>query len=757
MRFPAGDSGRATALGLVAALALGLWIAVALPLALGRRTLYFRDVFTTHLPLKVFGAAALAQGRIPAFNPTWALGQPFRGNPNALAFYPGNVLYLALPFWSAFNLHYALHWLLAALGMWALARALGQGTAAALAAALTYAGSGWVMSGLSFYNLIAVSAWWPLVLWGAVRGGRRGIALGGAACGMALLGGEPVTAALGVVPLLLAAAAGGRGLRRALGIGAAIGVLGLLVALPQAVATARVLPFTLRGAYGALLAGGYPLPLHRLAELVVPFPRGVPWDFGPAGYSGAEPPYILSLSLGVVGLWLAVLGARRGRLWWVALAVAGLAGAWAAGLAGDALLALSGGLARYPEKLLFWTALAAPLLVGWGLEHAVAERRRWVGAAALAVGALVAAGAAVAAAPALAPWIAGQVRPEAHPGAPRGLVALWALSLVAAALTLALAALATRRGSAPVVVLAQLLALLPLAGLARTAPAAPFATPTPWARQLPPGAAVVSSTTATPFGNPRPAYLLTDTSYRAQVELSALDLDPAPGVLHGLTYPLAPDLDGMQSPLSSLLARNLPGIDWDERANWLRTLGVTAAVLHEDPHTPRLVPVAAAARAGTTSFLARVTEPAPAAWWPREVVTAGLPAEAFRLISRAADPVASVVASRPVAHRPGGRIERVITAPDRVEVELTSPGGGLLVLRRTFQPLYRATSDGRALATLPVNLSLLGVEVPAGRRRVVVSVSDRPEILAGAVGAVAFAGALAAGLLPARGRRRMAA
>jgi len=67
------------ALALVAVAALGLWLWVTVPLALGIRTLYFRDVFTTHVPWKAFGAAELRHGRIPAFNPTWALGQPFRG------------------------------------------------------------------------------------------------------------------------------------------------------------------------------------------------------------------------------------------------------------------------------------------------------------------------------------------------------------------------------------------------------------------------------------------------------------------------------------------------------------------------------------------------------------------------------------------------------------------------------------------------------------------------------------------------------
>ena len=83
------DSGSHRGLALVALAALALWLWASVPLALGTRTLYFRDVFTTHMPLKAFGATELHQGRIPAFNPTWGLGQAFRGNPNALPFYPG--------------------------------------------------------------------------------------------------------------------------------------------------------------------------------------------------------------------------------------------------------------------------------------------------------------------------------------------------------------------------------------------------------------------------------------------------------------------------------------------------------------------------------------------------------------------------------------------------------------------------------------------------------------------------------------------
>ena len=112
-----------------------IWLVFALPLLLGEKTLILRDVFTTHLPMKAYGAAALAHGRIPAFNPTWALGQPYAGNPNALPYYPGNLLYLLLPFWSAFNAHYVLHWLLAFVAFRWLARELDQSPVAATMAA----------------------------------------------------------------------------------------------------------------------------------------------------------------------------------------------------------------------------------------------------------------------------------------------------------------------------------------------------------------------------------------------------------------------------------------------------------------------------------------------------------------------------------------------------------------------------------------------------------------------------------------------
>ncbi|HET9211335.1 MAG TPA: hypothetical protein VFR03_13090 [Thermoanaerobaculia bacterium] len=721
---------------LVALAALALWLWAAVPLALGQRTLYFRDVFTTHLPVKAFGAAELRAGRIPAFNPSWGLGQPFRGNPNALPFYPGNLLYLILPFWSAFNLHYALHWLLAALGMAALARALGQGPAAALTAGITYAGSGWILTGLSFYNLLAVSAWWPLVLLGAARGGRRGVALGGIACGMALLAGEPVTAALGLVPLLLVALQR-HGFRRGVLAALGIGVTGLLIALPQLVATARILGFTSRGALGPTGSGSgrFHLALTRLLELVLPFPFGNPWDLGKAGYwpwdNQPGLPYILTLYFGIVALWLAILGARRARGWAV-VGATGLILAWAGAFGGDVLVSLSHGLVRYPEKLLFWPALAAALLAGWGLEAVLAAPRAWRGAAFGAGAALAAAVGIFLSGRHLAGWLAaGRVNPHYLPDASAALIGAWIGALVLAAAVLGLAALAARRRSAAGLAFSQLLALLPLAGLVMTARVADFP-PSPWLRFLKPGAEVVPGG---PSGPPVPPL------YRTLDQINAFDLGPAPGVLYGMRYPLADDLDGVYSPLSWSVLRHFTQLPAGGRSNWMRTLGAGAAVLGETPDTPNLQLLGVGERFGGTSRLFAVRDPAPAAWWPRSVAAAQSAGQAFQYVSRAADPVADVIAARPVVHHPGARVSIHEETPDRIAIDVWGDGG-LLVLRRAFQPLYKATAGGRPLPTLPVNLSLLGIEVPPGSHRVWVEVGYEPEALAEGIAIVAFLGAL---------------
>ena len=239
-----------------------------------------------------------------------------------------------------------------------------------------------------------------------------------------------------------------------------------------------------------------------------------------------------------------------------------------------------------------------------------------------------------------------------------------------------------------------------------------------------------------------PSGPLSDPSYLTLVRIAAWDLGPAPGVAAGLSYPLAKDLDGLYSPLSASVLLHLPALDGDGRANWMRDAGGARRRAERRRRAPPGSNSSASADGSAAEpplrrRLSRAVRLVAALGHGRPA----MPAPPSRYVSRAADPVADVIAERPVVHHPGARVTLGEETPDRIEIDVWGDGG-LLVLRRAFQPLFQASAGGRPLPTLPVNLSLLGVEVPPGNHRVWIEVGAGPEALAGGVALVAFLGAL---------------
>ena len=708
-----------------------LYAALALPLVFGAQRLVLRDTLATHRPLKTFGAAELARGAVPVYNPTWALGQPFAGNPNALPYYPGNLLYLALPFETAFHLHFVLHGLIAFVAMRRLALEAGAEPAGGLLAGATYAGSGYLLSTWSFYNLLAVVAWAPFVLWAVLRGSRRATLAGGVACGLMLLGGEPVTAAL-VVPLMAAVGWSRWGVRGGLGRALAVGALGLAVAAPQLVALARVLPSSVRALEGVdpRLAGAQSLHPARLLELLLPMPWGWPADFGRFGFWSKRvtpfTPYIYSLHVGLVGAALALAGAARARLW-AALAAVGLALAWLGGLAPEVLAALSGGIFRYPQKFLLWFTLGAAVAAGLGLTRVVASARaaRILG---LAGAALL--GTALLLRLALDPFVALLAERLATDGS-RSHAATqagaWIVGLALGGLLLTLAAWGARRGAAWALVAAQGLALAQLAPVVATDAAALYREPPPFFAALAGRRSVVVVPWILPEWEPGTPYPPEVQTASGLARLTFLDLEPSGGLALGLTYPLAPDLEGIYSPLHAQLGRALARASWPERVSWMRRLGVEAVVRSGAGEVQGLVRLASERRWQVETTLWALPDPAPPVSWPRALAVDPDPEHAFHSIGGGALAADVSVVARPLAHDGAGQVRQIAAGADRVVFE-TDSAGGLVVVRRAYQPLLGARlDDGSALPTLPVDLTLLGVVVPPGRQRVTVSASNAPE------------------------------
>src|SRR5581483_4007750 len=403
-----------------------------------------------------------------------------------------------------------------------------------------------VLSSTSFYSTLTGFAWWPLVLLAAHRGTRAALAAGALCCGLTLLGGEPVFAAAALVPLALAAVQRW-GWRRGLAVVAAIGGGGALVALPQLVATLRILPDSFRLRHGVTAEEAVLYRLHpiRLLELLAPIPwRSGPW---PRRWIPGVP-YFYSLCPGVVATLLALAGARRQR----ALALLGAAAlllAWSPLVPGQLVASVSFGLFRFPEKALVWLAFALPLLAAAGLDRCRQEPRAVVRALAWVVGAIVSASVGVR-------WLAATDLARAE--------SLDAGALVLALLLASLAAWALWRRLPLAVVLLELAALLPMRPLLLTDVRAPYAQPVPWQQRL-------GGRTAVAILDLRDAL-----GPVAQARRRALTLDKTPGVLFGLTYPVASNVCGLDSWRESFLEEHLraarvpPG--------WLRTLGVEAVV-----------------------------------------------------------------------------------------------------------------------------------------------------------------------------------
>ncbi|MEJ2086051.1 MAG: hypothetical protein P8Y44_10305 [Acidobacteriota bacterium] len=208
--------------------------------------------------------------------------------------------------------------------------------------------------------------------------------------------------------------------------------------------------------------------------------------------------------------------------------------------------------------------------------------------------------------------------------------------------------------------------------------------------------------------------------------MRASELDPAFGLTTGLSYPLAEDFEGIYSPLSSFLLRYLETADWQQRINWARILGIQYLLLVDDPGVDGIDLVASESRYGVESLLFAIPDSAPPAWWPGSLSTVADPMEQMEAIGSITRPESVTIVAADLPHSSGARIEVLEQGTDRWRVAVQGEGG-ILVVRRAYQPLLRARIDDVALTTLPVNFCLLGIEVPPGDHVVTVEASRRPE------------------------------
>ena len=372
---------------LAAAVALMFW-----KVLFTSRMLFYRDILNQSYPLARLIHQICRSGRLPYWNPYLNFGQPILEDPNSLFFYPTTLLIVLLPVRVAFQMHFVLHFMLAAIGAYWLARRWQQSHLAAFFAALFFVFSGPVLSLGSFYNEVACAAWIPWALLATDRAvARRSIRpwlLLALVFLMQFLAGEPFTL-LATFGLCFAYALFQTGFFRRPFARSNLTVLAAFVltgALMTALAAVQLLPATvllrgsLRGAIGfpfsqntywslhplqliGTIVAGFPDPMFTATSLWTPV-----LNFG-------NKPYFPSLFLGFVPLFLAFIGCtmardrRRNFAGASALVLLLLAFGRFTPLYRLALFALPIlKLVRFPIKLLVPVMLPVALLSGWGID-----------------------------------------------------------------------------------------------------------------------------------------------------------------------------------------------------------------------------------------------------------------------------------------------------------------------------------------------------------------------------------------------------
>lgn len=126
------------------------------------KTFCFRDISRYFYPYKYFASSNIKEGIIPLWNPYSGCGMPFMASIQAGIFYPLSIVYYILPFQQGFNIFYALHYLLALIFMYMLARDFNFTTLSALFSAISFAFCGFLVSVLDTSAVLCSAIWVPL-------------------------------------------------------------------------------------------------------------------------------------------------------------------------------------------------------------------------------------------------------------------------------------------------------------------------------------------------------------------------------------------------------------------------------------------------------------------------------------------------------------------------------------------------------------------------------------------------------------------
>jgi hypothetical protein len=120
------------------------------------------DTFVYFYPLRAYAGQALAEGRLPLWNPHLFLGTPFLANPQTAVFYPGTWLFALIQTPYAYVGNLLGHMFLAGVSLYAFCRwSLGLARLGGVIGGAAFAFSGFLLGQAGHINQVSVAAWLP--------------------------------------------------------------------------------------------------------------------------------------------------------------------------------------------------------------------------------------------------------------------------------------------------------------------------------------------------------------------------------------------------------------------------------------------------------------------------------------------------------------------------------------------------------------------------------------------------------------------
>ena len=716
---------------LPAAFLLLVVVVYADPLFTGRN-FSGRDLLPYGMPMEKTIHDAWSRGRVPVWATDLSGGRPILPNPNTGTLYPVRPLLSLLSFPLAMRLFPVVHWGLAGIGMLLLLGALGASPGASWVGAATFVFSGVSISQVFYQPFGAAVALHPWLLWALVRRApsRRKAVVLGLAWGAVFLLGDAFAVAIGLLAAALWFAFGVERAERfretatfAFGL-----ALGALLAAPQLVATALLVPETQRAVTAIPLREvlRFTLSPWRLPELVVPFPYGEVWTLEDhlVWARGSLDFFYQTVSCGAFALIALAVVARvreRAARFCVALFCSGVALAIAGTFVPAAWRARASPIPlRYPEKFAVAAALALAIAAGLAFDRlrGSGAGRRWpLGVAALL--ALLSAAAALFPARAAAAAV-GTL------GAPKDVLSESAAQLPAALAEGALlwlaafAAVALLRspGRVPELASLALLTAIPIAAhrrIARTEhPAALFA-PTAFARAVarrdPAGA--YRTIDEAMYRPPSPMQLEGNRASPYGSELTRRRWGYHVQALWNLGTVFNVDVDrGDFSRLDSLRQVSLYAATQPDGAAFFESLSLRFGVRFRDQEA-----LPGFRRFGGDAFMDWDENPAalPDIRLVRGWREAGSAVDALRILPRlAADEIVLETGRSASGAASPGLVRVLERSPERLRLTTSSPDPGWLFVLRGFWGHRTITLDGAPVDGVPAQLAFTAVAVPAG-------------------------------------------